>query len=74
MLFHTFENDKNAENHGSGSFFHENCSKINLPEVLLPQPPCGHRGRAEPHAAGDEGALVSGHAVLVECDLNLVAH
>ena len=48
--------------------------QMNLPEVLLPQSPCGHRGRAEPHAAGDEGALVSGHAVLVECDLNLVAH
>ena len=48
--------------------------KMNLPKVLLPQPPCGHRRRAEPHAAGDEGALVSGHAVLVECDLNLVAH
>ena len=48
--------------------------KMNRPEVLLPQPPCGHRRRAEPHAAGDEGALVSGHAVLVECDLNLVAH
>ena len=48
--------------------------QMNLPEVLLPQSPCGHRGRAEPHAAGNEGAFVSRHAVLVECDLNLVAH
>ena len=55
-------------------FFMKFSLKMNLPEVLLPQPPCGHRRRAEPHAAGDEGALVSGYAVLVECDLNLVAH
>ena len=59
---------------GKEAFFMKIALKMNLPKVLLPQPPCGHRGRAEPHAAGDEGALVSGHAVLVECDLNLVAH
>lgn len=44
-----------------------------MPEVVFLESSGSHGGRAEPHSSWDNGALVLGHAVLVQSDHGLVA-